>query len=184
MWWLTHRSGSDFFFLPVSIGFNAILRKNVVYQPGSAIWSSVKILQPSSRSQILCHTRCSFFFFFLKQGAFLKQVYVTRVIWKPASALSLPLSSHSRADTAITPAVFLLSALMYSRGSPEARLFICIPPGFGPTGFVLIDEISSHEICVCVCCIRATHVCLCDVIVFLWFRVHARTAGNNGHLLN
>lgn len=99
-----------------------------------------------------------FGFFFLKQGAVLKQVYVTRVIWKPASALSLPLSSHSRADTAITPAVFPLSVLMYSRGSPEARLFICIPSGFGPTGFVLIDEISSHEICVCV--VYVQHTCV------------------------
>lgn len=85
------------------------------------------------------------FFFLLKHIAVFKLVYVTDAVLKPALALSLPLSSHSRADTAITPAVFLLSLLMYSRASPVARLFICIPPGFGPAGFVLIDETSAHE---------------------------------------
>lgn len=163
MWWLTHRSESDFF---VSIGFNAILRK-------TRFISHLELSQdPStlaSRSETMSYMMC----FFLKQGAVLKQVYITRVIWKPASALSLPLSSHSRADTAITPAVFLLSVLMYSRGSPEARLFICIPPGFGPAGFVLIGEISSHEICVC---------CICALYVFMWLCV--RAPANNGHLLN
>lgn len=133
----------------------------------SALVSHLELSQDPSTLELRSDTMSymMFFFSFLKQGAVLKQVYVTHVIWKPASALSLPLSSHSRADTAITPAVFPLSVLMYSRGSPEARLFICIPSGFGPTGFVLIDEISSHEICVC--CIRATHVCFCDVIVFI-----------------
>lgn len=88
------------------------------------------------------------FLSFIKHIAVLKLVYVTDAVLKPALALSLPLSSHSRADTAITPAVFLLSLLMYSRASPVACLFICIPPRFGPVGFVLIDEISSHEKCV------------------------------------
>lgn len=88
------------------------------------------------------------FFSFIKHLAVLKLVYVTDAVLKPALALSLPLSFHSRADTAITPAVFLLSLLMYSRASLVACLFICIPPGFGAASFVLIDEISSHEKCV------------------------------------
>lgn len=138
------------------------LRKNALCQPLGA-QSGFFNLSVEVRFNVM-HDKG----FFLKQGAVLKQVYV----WKPASALSLPLSSHSRADTAITPAVFLLSVLMYSRGSPEARLFI--PPGFGPAGLVLIGEINYHEICVC--CIR----CLVCFYVILCLR----TEGNNGLLLN
>lgn len=141
----------------VSIRFNAILRKTrfIIHLELSQDPSTL-----ASRSETMSYMM----YFFLKQGAVLKQVYITRVIWKPASALSLPLSSHSRADTAITPAVFLLSVLMYSRGSPEARLFICIPPGFGPAGFVLIGEISSHEIqyvCVLYSCLVCFYVIVC-----------------------